>query len=53
MPIKKINSVPNFLFEKPKNRVLKRNNNGNDNNIKVKTGSVFNILYNLLNIKTK
>ena len=54
MPIKSINSVPNFLFENPKNKIqIKRHSiNTNINITHIKRKSIFDRLYNILYFKT-
>ena len=56
MPIKSINSVPNFLFETPKNKIqIKRhtiNSINNTNTTPIKRVSIFDRFYNILYYKT-
>jgi hypothetical protein len=52
MPIKSINSVPNFLFETPKNKTQIKRHSTNTNIRPIKIESIFDIFYNILYFRT-
>lgn len=52
MPIKPINSVPNFLFETPKKSIRKNNTNINTKIIPLNDKNIFHRLQSILYCKT-